>query len=137
MYCRNCGAELNDQVHICPMSDNTPAPEVVTEPKWCVMSIVAFPLSVLMLVASTVFFLLFFSAGDIGFLVVWVLNMPWGIPLSLVCLALSIVAVCLVLKRKQRGKALAISSLVVSAISLLMSLVMICYPFIIQIVARS
>lgn len=130
-YCRDCGAELTEEIHVCPMADNTPVVESAAQQRWSVMSIVAFPLSILLFILSTLFIIWYFTIGDIGFLLVGFLNMWWGIPASLVCLTLSIVAVCLVFKLKNRGKVFAIVGLVMNVASLCMSIVMFSYPFII------
>lgn len=42
MYCRYCGAELTDEVHVCPNRANEPIVESVSKKKWSVLSIIGF-----------------------------------------------------------------------------------------------
>ena len=129
-FCRNCGAKVPES-GVCMNCVNVTTSETQQYNKWSILAIIIFNISVIELICNGFFTFLNFNA-ELMFLYVWVLYLMIGLPVSLVYLAMSIVAVCLTVKQKQRGKGLAIASLVLNILSFCMAMIIVSYIFFIK-----
>lgn len=130
-YCRNCGAEISES-GVCTNCVGNVESEISINKKWSILAIVIFNVSVIELIFSVLFTYLNFNA-ELMFLYIWLLYLVIGFPVSMICLAISVASVCLTVKQRMRGKGLAITSLVMNALSFCMAVVIASYPLIIKI----
>ena len=125
-YCTHCGVELLDEAVVCPKcgywtSDQVKVDEV--KPKFSVLSLVGFILSLVAVVFPGCFLVLCMvsePSGEIFFC---------GLPFAVAGLVCSIVGLVKTIRKKQRGKGFAIAGMIIGAIVAVSGLLLILLGF--------